>query len=139
MADTVSPETRSRMMSQVRAKDTEPEKIVRSILHGMGYRYRLYSKYLPGKPDIVLSRHEKIIFVHGCFWHGHKDCDKAKRPSSNVSFWNKKLDSNIARDALIRRQLESDGWKILVIWECETYDSAELKSKINTFMKEAKA
>ena len=111
---------RSWIMSHVKGKDTKPEIIVRSIVHGLGFRFRKNKSDLPGKPDIVLAKHRKVIFVHGCFWHGHKKCSRASRPQSNKSFWTKKLDKNIARDKKTERELEFQGWNVLIIWTCET-------------------
>ncbi|MFH1139876.1 MAG: very short patch repair endonuclease [Pseudomonadota bacterium] len=122
MADHVDPLSRSRMMARVKGKDTKPEKVVRSILHRMGYRFRLHRKDLPGKPDIVLPRHKKIIFVHGCFWHGHEGCSRARRPSTNESFWNTKLNRNQKRDLDNQEILRRSGWKILILWECQIKD-----------------
>ncbi len=94
--DAFSREKRSQIMSRVSGKNTKPELIVRSQLHKLGYRFRLHRKDLPGKPDITLPKHKKVIFVHGCFWHGHTDCRRSKRPTSNEKFWNEKLDKNIS-------------------------------------------
>ena len=121
-------------MSGVRSKNTKPELIVRSAVHRMGYRFRLHRKDLPGKPDIVLPKHKKVILVHGCFWHGHKGCPGSKRPSSNIEFWNDKLEGNIIRDAENIRKLEELGWKPLVIWECETKKPDILYSILNEFL-----
>lgn len=106
-------------MARVKGKDTGPEKKVRSIVHRMGYRFRLHRKNLPGKPDIVLPRHKKIIFVHGCFWHGHGGCARSRRPSTNAAFWERKLDRNVERDKMDQRLLEAMGWDVLVVWECQ--------------------
>jgi len=121
-------------MSRVKGHDTEPERIVRKIVHRMGYRFRLHDKSLPGKPDIVLSRHKKVIFIHGCFWHGHKGCHKATRPVSNVEFWNRKLDGNMRRDAKVQRELKSLNWKSLTVWQCQTRDVAVLQKRLERFL-----
>jgi len=123
-------------MSAVRARNTKPEQIVRSVLHRMGYRFRLQAKNLPGKPDIVLPKYRVAIFVHGCFWHQHLECKKAKRPASNTEFWNKKLDDNITRDARNHQLLTDEGWKVLVVWECETSDVMALEGTIRRMMSE---
>src|SRR5579871_686147 len=115
MADTFSPKKRSWIMSRIRGRDTKPEKIVRTILRRMGYRIQKYDKRLPGNPDIVLKRKKKVIFVHGCFWHGHKLCQRSRRPSTNRAFWNRKIDGNIRRDIRVRRQLRRMGWDALVL------------------------
>ncbi len=118
MADRVTAAVRSRMMSAVRGKNTAPERAVRAALFAAGYRYRLHRKDLAGSPDIVLPRHRLAVFVHGCFWHGH-ECPKGRRPTSNVDFWNPKLDRNMARDRNNRTRLEAVGWKVVVVWECD--------------------
>ena len=119
MPDVFSPDERSRIMSRVKGRDTKPEMVVRKTLHAMGYRYRLHRKDLPGKPDIVLPKHKKVILVHGCFWHGHPDCSRAGRPTSNEEFWDKKLSRNLERDKENLRELKALGWEPLVIWGCE--------------------
>jgi len=134
MADTFTPEERSRIMSKVRSKDTKPEKVVRSLLHKSGFRFRLHRDDLPGRPDIVLPKHQKVIFVHGCFWHGHEGCKRSSRPESNVEYWDKKLDRNIERDRRNRRDLRRLGWKVLVVWECETKRYRHLVRKIKRFL-----
>lgn len=106
-------------MASVKSKDTTPELTVRRTLHALGYRFRLHRKDLPGRPDIVLPRHRIVIFVHGCFWHGHR-CRRGRRPTSNLRFWNTKLDLNIRRDRLARRKLKALRWQSIVIWECQT-------------------
>lgn len=121
-------------MSRISGKDTKPEIIVRSFLHRMGYRFRLYNKNLPGKPDITLSKHKKVIFVHGCFWHGHDNCPQSKRPGTNVKFWNKKIDGNIERDKKNIERLEDLGWKTLILWTCEIKNHDVLKRKLISFM-----
>lgn len=113
-------------MSRIRSKDTKPELIVRSMLHRMGYRFRLHRKGLPGKPDIVLPRHKTVIFVHGCYWHRHPGCKYAYHPKSRVDFWEKKFRENVERDTKARAALEALGWRVLVVWECEAVDQAAL-------------
>lgn len=134
MADVFSKEKRSWIMSRIRGRDTKPEMLVRSVVHRMGFRFRLHCRELPGKPDIVLPRHKKVIFVHGCFWHGHKQCLRSRRPTTNTEFWNKKLDANIARDKRVRMNLRRLGWKVLVVWECETSDPDRLFAKLERFL-----
>src|SRR5437016_973882 len=123
-------------MARVQTKHTKPEIAVRRHVHGMGLRYRLHSAQLPGKPDLVLVRHKKAIFVHGCFWHGHKGCARAGRPSTNKNFWRIKLDSNLARDIRNRRALRKLGWKVLTVWECETRNELALNKKLHRFLTE---
>jgi DNA mismatch endonuclease, patch repair protein len=117
--DRFSPAKRSEIMSRVRSKDTRAETIVRSFLHRLGYRFRLHSKDLPGRPDIVLPRHRAIIFVHGCFWHQHHGCPKATLPESNRERWDSKLNRNVERDKANEDALRNAGWNVAVIWECE--------------------
>ena len=105
-------------MARVKGKDTGPEKTVRSALHRLGYRFRLHRKDLPGKPDIVLPRRRAVIFVHGCFWHGHPGCPRAARPTANADYWNAKIDANIDRDRRARNRLRRLGWRVMVVWEC---------------------
>jgi DNA mismatch endonuclease (patch repair protein) len=110
---------RSWNMSRIRGKDTTPELLVRSALHRMGYRFRLHRKDLPGRPDIVLSRYNTVVFVHGCFWHRHPGCSQAYTPKSRLSFWQNKFNQNVERDAAVSAELQRQGWKVVVVWECE--------------------
>lgn len=118
--DKLTPERRSWNMSRIHSRDTKPEKLVRSLLHRMGYRFRLHRKDLPGKPDIVLPRYRTAILVHGCYWHRHPDCRFAYTPKSNRQFWENKFQENIARDARQIQRLAALGWRALIVWECET-------------------
>lgn len=120
-------------MSRVKSRDTQPELLVRRLLHRLGYRFRLHRKDLPGKPDIVLPKYKSVIFVHGCFWHGH-NCSRGKRPTSNVEFWNSKLDKNIDRDKKNQESLSQLGWRILTVWECEIRDADTLAIKLANFL-----
>ena len=117
MADIVSPSVRSRMMSGIKSKNTRPEMVIRRQLHGMGFRYRLHSKQLPGKPDIIFPKYHAVIFVHGCFWHGH-DCSLFKWPSSNIEFWKNKINSNRERDISNKQKLQAASWRVAIVWEC---------------------
>lgn len=117
--DRVNPEKRSEIMSHIRGKNTKPELLVRSLLHRAGFRFRLHRKDLPGKPDIVLPKYKTVVFVHGCFWHGHRGCSKATLPQTNTAFWQEKLAKNASRDARTRTLLQQDGWKVVVVWQCE--------------------
>lgn len=119
MTDIVTPEERSRIMAAVKSNDTKPEMLVRRYLHGCGFRYGLHNKKLPGTPDIVLRRYKTVIFVHGCFWHGHKNCLYYKPPKSNIDFWQSKVERNHARDERVQAELRAKGWRVLIIWECE--------------------
>jgi DNA mismatch endonuclease, patch repair protein len=119
MADIHEPETRSYNMSQIQAKDTKPEMIVRKFLHNSGFRYRLHVKELPGKPDLVLPKYNSVIFVHGCFWHAHGGCKYFKIPGTNSEFWKEKLYGNKERDENNKEILKREGWKIITVWSCE--------------------
>ncbi len=118
MADIVSPETRSRMMSGIRARDTRPELTLRRALHAAGFRYRLHVPSLPGRPDIVLPKHAAVCLVHGCYWHGHPGCAYATTPATRQEFWAQKFRSNVERDRRQERELRTIGWRVAVIWEC---------------------
>lgn len=119
MVDKFSKETRSRIMSQIRGKDTKPEILVRSYLFSRGLRFRKNDKRYPGSPDIVLPKYKTIVFVHGCFWHLHEGCKYAKMPKSNVDYWKPKLYRNRERDACNKKELEDMGWTVITVWECE--------------------
>ncbi len=114
----------------------EPEMCVRRLVHSLGYRYRLHAKDLPGKPDLVFRSRRKVIFVHGCFWHQHDapDCPCRHTPASNLSYWKPKLEGNVGRDQRQQTELTAKGWKVLVIWECETTNSKWLQSRIRQFL-----
>ena len=121
-------------MAKVKGKDTTPEKIVRRCLHKAGFRFRLHRKDLPGKPDIVLPKYKTVIFVHGCFWHGHEGCSRSRRPTTNVDFWIDKLDRNICRDQGYHAALREMGWKVIVVWECELKNAAVLSERLKGFL-----
>ena len=121
-----TPEQRSRTMRAVRSRDTGPEMVVRRFLHAAGLRFRLHDRRLPGVPDLVFPSRRVALFVHGCFWHQHPSCAAADRPRSHVDYWTRKLDGNMARDERHRANLKAAGWKVLVIWECETRDRSAL-------------
>ncbi len=134
MADVHSKKTRSYNMSRIRGRDTKPELIVRSMVHRMGYRFRLHVKGLVGKPDLVLPRHRKIIFVHGCYWHMHRCRFGKVVPKTNTEFWQNKRQGNVDRDRRNLRTLRREGWKVLVIWECWTRDEEKLFAKLSAFL-----
>ena len=123
--DIVTPEVRSRMMSGIRGKNTKPEITVRSALHRLGFRFRLHARDLPGKPDLVFRKHRAVIFVHGCFWHGH-DCHLFRWPATRPDFWRSKINGNIARDRDSRSALSDRGWRVAVVWECALRGRARL-------------
>ena len=122
-------------MQAVKSKNTGPEMRVRQLLHAMGYRFRLHRKDLPGRPDIVLPKYRKVILVHGCFWHAH-GCPKGQPPKSRPEYWLPKLERNVERDRTTREQLESLGWRVLVVWQCETVDPENLAAKLQDFVDE---
>lgn len=119
MTDLMTPEQRHRCMAAIKGKDTKPEILVRKYLFSKGLRYRINVKKLPGSPDIVLKKYGVVIFIDGCFWHGHKDCKYYRLPSTNVDFWKSKIARNIARDYVNNVDLECAGWRVIRIWECE--------------------
>ena len=120
MRDRLTKERRSWNMAQIRGKDTKPEVLVRSVLHRMGFRFRLHGKDLPGRPDIVLPRYRAVIFVHGCFWHRHRGCRNCTTPTRRREWWIKKLEGNVVRDRFQEQALRKLGWRTMVVWECET-------------------
>ncbi|MGD9729888.1 MAG: very short patch repair endonuclease [Nitrospiraceae bacterium] len=124
-------------MQAVKSKNTGPELIVRRLLHAMGYRFRLHRKDLPGRPDIVLPKYRKAIFVHGCFWHGH-GCTKGRLPKSRLDYWCPKLESNVKRDRTKREQLEALGWRTFVVWQCETKNIDSLAKRLRAFVDESR-
>ena len=129
----VSP-IRHRTMQAVKSKNTTPELIVRRLLHSNGYRYQLHRSDLPGCPDIVFSRKKKIIFIHGCFWHGHSCARGARVPKSNTEYWTSKITRNRDRDAVVKKKLKANGWAQVVLWECETKNESAILKKISRFL-----
>ena len=130
--DKLSPERRSANMARIRSKNMKPERSVRSMLHRLGYRFRTHQKDLPGKPDIVFSRKRSVIFVHGCFWHQHKDpsCRDGRLPRSNTGYWLPKLQRNVDRDAEHVQRLKDAGWKVEIVWECEVKAMTEVQDRL---------
>jgi DNA mismatch endonuclease (patch repair protein) len=131
--DTLTPHQRSVRMGLIRGHDTRPELSVRRLVHGLGYRYRKNVPALPGKPDLVFVGRQKVIFVHGCFWHRHR-CALGRMPKSRLEFWKPKLEGNRARDARNARRLKSDGWRLLVIWECQIRNTQLLARRVREFL-----
>lgn len=132
--DNMTTSQRSLTMSKIRSRDTQPEIKLRSFLHKAGYRFRKNVKKLPGTPDIVLPKYKAVIFVHGCFWHKH-DCKHGwKQPKTNTQYWKSKIDRNVARDKKNIQELIREGWKVLIIWECETMDLEKLSNTIDRFL-----
>ena len=132
--DKLTPERRSENMRRIRSKGTAPEMVVRKLVHGMGFRYRLHSPSLPGKPDLALARLKKVIDVRGCFWHQHGTCADSHIPKARLVYWLPKLERNRARDRENLRALRALGWHVLVVWECETNDRERLLSRLNRFL-----
>lgn len=134
MVDSIDQAARSALMARVRGKNTKPELIVRKMVFAAGYRYRLHVRTLPGKPDLVFPSRKKVIFVHGCFWHFHANCKRARIPKSHVEFWSEKLNTNKARDDRTRRALIQAGWEVYVVWECELHDHRALEENLRSFL-----
>jgi DNA mismatch endonuclease, patch repair protein len=128
--DTLTVEQRSERMSRIRGKDTKPEMLVRRALHRLGYRYRLHRRDLPGKPDLVFPSRKKVVFIHGCFWHAHEDCTVANMPKSRRPYWKAKFARNKERDQLNAKRLRQAGWKVFVVWECETKKLDRLQKRL---------
>src|SRR6185437_13296986 len=136
MSDTLSVAERSRRMAGVRSQDTRPEMTVRKLVHGMGFRYRLHSRSLPGNPDLIFAGRRKVIFVHGCFWHQHEAeaCLDGRKPKSNTGYWDAKLARNVARDRAAIEQLHAAGWETMIVWACETRDVEGLDFRLRSFL-----
>jgi len=132
--DRVTPEARSRIMRAVRGRDTGPERAVRRIVHGLGFRFRLYAADLPGRPDLVLPRHRAVILVHGCFWHAHRCRAGRIEPRTNAAFWRAKRAANRARDAAVRRRLRRLGWRVIEVWECHLREPERLRARLRAFL-----
>lgn len=131
--DPLTKAERSERMSRIRSSNTKPELFVRRLIYGMGYRYRLHARDLPGKPDIVFRSRKKVVFVHGCFWHQH-GCGHYRQPKSQTYFWQSKLEQNKSRDLTVSNALRKQGWKLLIIWECQLKSIEKLKTKIRRFL-----
>ena len=134
MADNVTPEVRSQIMAQVKSKGMKPEMRVRRLLHGLGYRYRLHRKDLPGKPDLVFPSRRKVVFVNGCFWHNHEGCSKVRIPNTNRDYWVAKLERNSQRDRRNVELLETQGWQVSVVWECQLKDLSPTTRRLVAFL-----
>ena len=130
MTDHISQKHRSWNMSRISSKNSTPERIVRSVLHRMGYRFRLHDKKLSGKPDLVFKKHNLVIFVHGCFWHRHQGCKRCTTPKSNQGYWLDKFKKNTSRDRKNQKKLIEQDWRVEVIWECETKDWSKLFTRL---------
>lgn len=138
MVDIVDPSTRSRMMAGIKGRNTKPELLVRSLLHKKGFRYRLHVKDLPGKPDIVLPKYRSVIFIHGCFWHGHQGCHLFKLPATRTEFWKEKINRNQMNDLKAVNLLLASNWKVCIVWECSIRgakkDPEKVVSKISDWL-----
>lgn len=138
MVDTISEERRSWNMSRIKGRNTGPELRLRSLLHRAGFRFRLHAKDLPGKPDIVLPKYRTAIFVHGCFWHRHEGCRNATTPSTRTEFWQDKFNGNVERDRRNRAALETAGWTVITVWECDLkVDADRIVEQLSTELREA--
>jgi DNA mismatch endonuclease (patch repair protein) len=134
MADTMSKAARRRIMQAIKAKDTRPELLVRSLVHRMGYRFRLHRRDLPGTPDLVFPRLKAVIFVHGCFWHRHSCKNGQSMPATRRALWRDKFSRNVARDRVAIRELRRAGWRVLIVWECHVRPSLALASRLEKFL-----
>lgn len=132
--DPLTREARSAHMRRIRKRDTGPELVVRRLAHSLGYRFRLYSRDLPGSPDLTFPRYRKVVLVHGCFWHQHKGCRLTRQPKSRLDYWLPKFSRNVDRDIEVRQQLSDLGWESLVIWECETKDGQAIAKRLSDFL-----
>ena len=136
MVDIVSSEVRSRIMAQVKSKDSKPEMLVRRLLHRLGYRYRLHRTDMPGRPDLVFPSRRKVVFVNGCFWHRHTGCPKVRIPATNKDYWITKLDNNHARDKRNIESLQKSGWKVHTVWECQLRDLSSVTDILVEFLEQ---
>jgi len=136
LSDIYSKQKRSQIMSKISGKNTKPEIIIRKIAHNLGYRFRLHKKDLPGKPDLVFPKYKKVIFVNGCFWHGHSKCSRSNLPTTRKMFWKEKIENNKKRDKTNKTKLKKLGWDYLVIWQCEIKKSnyGKLMERIQLFL-----
>ena len=132
MTDIVDQQTRSRMMSGIRGKNTRPELALRRALHARGFRFRLHSGKVHGRPDLILPKHRAVVFVHGCFWHRHEGCRYATVPATRPEFWLAKFDANVARDSAVRTRLLEDGWRVAAVWECSLRKPEQVEASTET-------
>ena len=133
MTDIVDQQTRSRMMAGIRGKNTKPELALRRALHARGFRFRLHSGKVDGRPDLVLPKHHAVVFVHGCFWHRNEGCRYATVPATRSDFWRAKFDANVARDSAVRTRLLEDGWRVATVWECALRKPERMNNAVRTF------
>ena len=137
--DSLTPEKRSWNMSRIPSKNTKPEELVRKYLFSKGFRYRKNDKRLPGKPDMVLPKYKTVIFVNGCFWHNHKDCQGSRLPKTNTAFWKNKLENNTLRDKQHYKKLTDAGWRIIIVWECSLKNKQRIYAELERVVKELKS
>jgi DNA mismatch endonuclease (patch repair protein) len=137
--DRLSREHRSWNMSRIRGRNTAPERAVRSLLHRLGYRFRLHSRKLPGRPDVVLPKYSSVVLVHGCFWHRHSGCQLAYTPKSRIRFWSRKFAGNVARDLRNAEALHRAGWRVIVVWECELRNTITLARRLDRTLRRTRA
>lgn len=135
MVDILTPRQRSERMALIRSKNTKPEQLVRSLVKRVGYKYKSHDPNLPGTPDFVFARKKRVIFVNGCFWHGHANCRLARLPKSNLVYWKRKLHANKKRDSRVRALLRAQKWKYMVIWECQIRNQDKLYKKLSQFLR----
>nr|WP_268989423.1 DNA mismatch endonuclease Vsr [Methanosarcina barkeri] len=133
-----SREKRSKIMSKIRGKETKPEILVRKFLFSEGFRYRINDERYPGKPDIVLPKYNTVVFIHGCFWHGHEGCKASKLPKTNSEFWEKKISDNVTRDRKNIKILISDGWNVIIVWQCEIKSKSKREERLKLLVKQIK-
>lgn len=136
--DIYSKKKRSEIMSKIRGKETKPEILVRKFLFSEGFRYRINDGRYPGKPDLVLPKYKTIIFIHGCFWHHHEGCKASKLPETNAEFWEKKVSDNVVRDRKNIEKLKSEGWNVIVVWQCEIKSKAKREERLKLLVKQIK-
>lgn len=136
MTDIYSKEKRSNIMSKIGGKDTKPEIIVRKYLFSKGFRYRINDKRYPGKPDIVLPKYRTVVFIHGCFWHGHENCKASKLPETNSDFWKKKISDNVDRDRKNIKELRNSGWNVIVVWLCDVKSKSNREKRLQLLIEE---
>lgn len=136
MTDIMTPEQRHKCMAAIKEKDTKPEMLVRRYLHACGFRYSLHCKKLPGSPDLVFRSLRTVIFIHGCFWHGHENCKYYRLPKSNTEFWRDKVEQNRQRDSAVIQELESKGWRVFIIWECELKNKSTREATLRRISRE---
>ncbi|MGA9188284.1 MAG: DNA mismatch endonuclease Vsr [Methanosarcina sp.] len=138
ITDIYPKEKRSKIMSKIQGKETKPEIVVRKFLFSKGFRYLINDKRYPGKPDLVLPKYKTVIFIHGCFWHGHENCKASKLPETNAEFWEKKISDNVARDRKNIEKLKDEGWNVITVWQCEIKSKAKREERLKLLIEQIK-